>query len=448
MEASKPAVKPESATAQRVNSAFFKRLGLTDTPKADDKPPEKVVAKPAAKADDKKVEKPAAKPDPETPPEPSKLVGFDPNAPTPPRAKKGLEMDDIKTIVQESVAGALRGTQKPDPAPVKAELPAKIEKLLPVLDQLESNPEYKGLRAKTEEFYKKGGIEDQYKAQWSKSNPGKKFSRDDEEHDSFYSDNDPRTQIDEDDLENAREEVAIVRAREKIMPELKRELSERDNRMTMEKITPVAKRKSDEIALEALGSLSPEYAELIKTPEKLRGLDKDDPLAEYVLVQAMGQFAPVVESAYGVFSGVVPFDPNNKTHAQLDQLGVELEDLLEKVPNVQNGKKFTTLNNWTKMPEAQRSKHWHIGADDIAEFAKSRVKQTVSDLYKRLGGKGPVTKTSSDEPVKKVDSDTVVIDQNSSPTVVSHSPNPADGKNGSDSKQNGRSFLFNSFGVK
>lgn len=422
------AVEPKQTTQPKeLEAKFLRSFGIKP------KPPEE--KKPDPKPEEKAKEKPAPK---EDKPKKEPKSGFDPDLPTPPKTRS--ENESIRDIVHEAVRGAVEATQ---PKPIKVEkppepeLPKGVSKKLELIEILEKeNPAYKGLKEKTQEFYKPGGIEEQYRKEWIKENPGKQFNKGDEEHDQFFANNDPIVQVEEDDWDEAREIRATTKAESRAMQSTRAALDEVNHRQIGERSAIKTKQKIDEIALETVAELSDELREKAKEPSKLNTLDEDDPIAEHVLIQAVNRYAPAVKGAIEVFDGI-PFNPRDPAHKAVSDLGVELEDALMAMPpdkTIRGNKRFATIQQLQRMTASEQSKYWSVNQDDILKFIKGRVQKEAVAAYGKLnkkklpsnpsGATVPEVTQKLDEPEERI----------KSPTVGSSASAPPPGdKNGSGS---------------
>lgn len=419
-----------------LETKLLKSFGITPKPvekKEEPKPAEKPIEKPAAKADPKSKEKKEPK------------DGFDPDLPTPPKAK--IDAGEIREIVRETVKGAMEATQSKAPKTPKPEepvMPAEVIKKSELIDILDKEvPELKGLKAATTEFYKPGGLEEQYRKQWMADNPGKPFKKDSEEHDEWFAENDPLVKVQDDQWDDARDLRATKRATDIAQRTTQRAFDEQNQRQAVERSAGETRTALDEIAIDTISGLSPELAEKAKDPSKLQ-LNEEDPVAEHVLLQSINRYAPAVRGVIEIFGGV-PYDPVNPTHKAVNDIGVELEDQLAKMPvkgALRGNLQFSKISDYSRMPASEQAKHWTIGKQDILNYVKILSKKQSTDLYNQLTKRKLGTKTepgtTNGKPQKQEEPEETIA----SPSVGSTTPAPpAGGANGSANGSNGSRFV-------
>jgi hypothetical protein len=442
-EAPKAAPVSQAAKANSTASAFLTSfLGRKPeaAPVATPTPPAATPeVKPAPAAAPAKEEKPKA------------VEGFTPDQPTPPkRAKVGVDREEMTEIATTAATAAAMAVAKANqaPAPEKAkapELPSGVSRKIELLSYLEKDkPEVKAIASKAAEFHRKGGALDAYKAKWQEENPKKKFDLGDDEHDEFMADNDPLFNVQEEDWEQAREYKIEKRAAEIAQETTSKTLSQRDQEAAKTTSKSEARQAVDKIALTALASFSPEYAELVKTPEKLSSLDKDDPIAEHALLQSVQRHAPVIEAVTEVFGGV-PFNPKDARHAEVERVGIHIEDRIAALPQedqMRSGKRFVTMQEWNGLTAAQKKKTWSLSKDDIINYLGATIQNEAATTYKRLKPAKQVTETSPKPAETTATESAADAASNDSPSVGGSAAPPPGGKAGpSGSNSPGRFFM-------
>jgi hypothetical protein len=460
-----PAANTEAPKAKAVASAFFKSFGL-DAPKdqAEQKPEAKPEPKPEAKP--AKVDKPAEKPAEKTTEKPSEKPAEKPEAKPKGKSKSPIEQVfdegrpeplpkedvDVKKLVREAVEGALEAKPKAEkPKEEKVELPRGISRRMEALRILEEEePSYKGISKKVEDFYKPGGLKDRYRQNWERENPGKQFDDQDESHDDFFAKNDPLSKVAEEDLEYARDRLVEKRAEEIAERKISRKLESKSTEERRTQAKSAAKQAVDNFALETLASFSDEYAEKVKTPEKLRSLDEDDPIAEHVLVQVVNVTAPVIEAAHEVFSGV-PFDEKNAAHIEMERQAIELQEKLLQMGSQarRDGRQFVPITQYGKLSAEDKARAWTIGMEDVVKYVRINASKVAKSTYAKLSGKKLVAKTQQQESkAKSGEEQESHGSSDSSPSVGASTVAPPPGKSLQPPiKKPGDSF-FASMGVK
>lgn len=451
-----PAQTPvkEAPTAKRVASAFFKSFGIEEP--AADKPKEEKPKEEAPKKEEAKTEKPAEeKPQDDKPKEEKPkakkekpIDDFDPSRPTP--QPKRDEKVDIKRIVKETVEGVIEA-QKPQKTekPEAVELPKPIARKAEALKALEKeDPKYAGLSQKIEEFYKPNGIKEKYISEWKKANPGKKFVEDDEEHDEFLADNDPLASVSEDELEYARDLLVEQRVAERANRVVNERFTKEQQKEAVIQAKESAKRKLDNLAMEAIQEIAPDIA---KDPERLRKLDEEDPLAEHILTNTIRQVAPIIETTSELFTGT-EFDAKNPVHLQVERYAEDLQNKLSAMGDRarKGDREFVPIEQYAKLSARDRAKAWTIGAEELIKYVSNLAKHHATSEYGRLtkgrklvaesgpNGSGKQADKPADAPKKSVDSPTVSASTPSPPPGTAPNPTPV---------RAGEAF-FKSFGVR
>ena len=446
----------ETPTAKRVAGAFFKSFGLPDpttTPPAQSAPPATPPASPPP-AEPPKDEKPKTeatkedKPKEEKPKKEKVEVG-DPQAPLPPRRRS--EELNVRELVKESVQGAMEA-MKPKPVEEpKVELPIGIARKVEALRVLEQEDKrFKGVSKSVEDFYKPGGLQDKYKADWLKANPGKKFDREDSAHDDWYAENDPLTsRVTEDDLEAARDLLIEQRATEKA----ERRIAKIEEKQTVEaqKATVIerAKQELNDFALDSISAFSTELAEKAKKPEQLASLDKDDPLAEHLLTESVKRVAPLVEAVVEIF-GTNRFDKNNPNHLQVDTLGGELEAQLLAMGDqaARNGRPYMPMQEYDRLPATKKKLYWTIGEKDLLQYIRLKEKNQTAGLYQRLRPKVVTNSTPAAASTTTTPAPAPAVPAAPSPSVSSAPSAPPPGSASSAPPARTGHAFFSSFGVR
>lgn len=387
--AEKPAETPAqgkaqdgSRTAGAAVSAAAKLFGrfnnLDGEPKKKDgeKPAEpapgekKESAKHAAK---EKEEKPADAEEPVNP-----IFGKKKN-----KKQEALEIKDaIVEGNRELVQAVTQASAKPasEPAP-KAEVTlskpdAKLHEQLKKLEEI--NPSYKDVSSKFIEFKKK---EAAYEAEWQAKNPDDEFDPDAQEHQKFYQKNEPH--IDEDDLEAAREALSDERVAQRVREATEKELSpikeSKRHQEIVERLAPKLNKTFEKVARDAASQISPELGSI----KDLSKVAEADPLAAQILGGVANHWLPVIQTAEFAYSGA-KFDPNSEEGVRLGEVVQAIESDYSSIPKderIKDGKRFATLADYSKMTAAERARHWHVGAEEVTEYASYRMKVDAKKFY-------------------------------------------------------------------
>jgi hypothetical protein len=339
-----------------------------DEPKKEEKPAEE---KPAAQ--DAKAEAPKKPEEPVNP-----IFGK--------KKSKKAEAAEIKNAVAEGnreLVETLKAQQQQKPAPVEKpseiELSPKDERLVAQLKKLEEiNPSYKDVAAKFQEFKRK---EAAYEAEWQKNHPDEDFDPDDAAHSKFYDKNEPS--IDEDDLEAAKEALIAERAKKTAREEMEKEIApirqQQRHKEVVEKLAPKLTETFTSVAKEAAAAINPEFAKI----KDLTKIADEDPLAAEILGGVANHWLPVIQVAEYAYNGA-KFDPESADGRRLGEVVTEIEAGLQELPEedqIRNGRKFATLEQYSKMSKAQQKNHWFVQSEDITKYASYRMKLDSQRFY-------------------------------------------------------------------
>lgn len=264
-------------------------------PKDEKKDESKPAEKPEPKAEEKKDDKPKEE---KKPKRKSPLVETEPaegeQQPDPPKPKakprQSLEDEDI-----EAVADRVEQRLKPKDLPKedKKEDPlagvtdGADRRKLEALQHLSQTDKYKGrdLVKEVKTFWQR---EQEYIRAWRKDHPGEKFVDIADEHQEFYSENEPA--IADDEIASAREDMLFKRAQDeaekksdaKAEKRLSEELEPIKRKETMDRVMPVILQTISDSTSAMIAESVPEFADIIKdgiTKETVEKMGEIDPVA-------------------------------------------------------------------------------------------------------------------------------------------------------------------------
>ena len=377
----KPAAPPETPPepvkmpAQEIVNEFFgERLNKP----AAAKPPE-----PAKPADKPKPKKPAAR-KPEPVAEPAAAPDY----------------EAIATAAGRGVAEALRPKEpeKPAPADESAFLTEDEREMLPVLERMEAlNPsKYKGLKGKYVENLK---AVSEYQAQWEKDNPDETFDQDDKAHDAFFKAHEVGWS-DLDERKAVADMVADSRVKE-VEGRTNHELTELRTKERAREAEPAILAESlnaDRLVFDLVGG---EFKKILTKEGNTdaavyAGLQETDPMALEIIIPEVLKIRAHCAEMLKLEKEAVAYNPKNPMHVFLaDYAGRQEREILAlpKADQAQGGKKFATSEEWGKMTESDRAKHWRLTAPVLnklfaTEYGQLAVKRLETDR-KRLDALAP-----------------------------------------------------------
>jgi len=361
---------------------------------------------------------------------------------------EGAEELAEATKALKSAAEAMTKVPQKEQAPVRP-LPEKLEKKVPDLRALaEIQPDkFKDIEQRTREFYGKGGLEDSYKAQWKRQNPGRPFDEDSEEHAEFYEQNEPF--IDDDDLDAAKEhrlEQKFKAIAEKQAAPVRQEMQ---TKQAKEAAAPITRKYTDQLIRSVATSVNPELGKV--------GDDKwveQDPLAIKLMDRTYKKYTPLAEGLAELKAGV-PFDKNNAVHREVASMSARIADQLASIDPDQlivdvtddSGKvigrrRYSEPEVYAKATPAQRKNLWTIDEEVILSQIGREFTEEVKSLYDDVKGfaSGGRTKTGSGAPGETSGNDAKTTDntaeKTTSPSVTASAP-PPPAASGQDQKKGG-----------
>lgn len=343
-------------------------------------------------------EKPAAEVKPEVEkvenkPAPAKKVKVAQTKTTEELLREELEL--LKRKIEEGEAKRAAAPQAPNPE-VKPVINDSVMSLMnederyefEVFGEMERrNPsKYKGAQ---EKFAKSIEAAAEYKAKWEKENPGSQFNPDDSDHDDFFSKN----TVKYDKIDFRKSEVSIASRDIPEVKEARTELDKMKAESAVKELAPKIMQASANSIKSMLTAVDPEIAEFV---EKNGGekLVEEFPAKGQKSLQAASAVHDFSESAYRLLEtdGLVSPDQNNPVHGFIIQIITKQEPAIKAQPlsaqKDDEGRMFATWQEWAGMSDAQRQKHWHLGAPEIidifTQIQSERLKHEFSIIDKEF----------------------------------------------------------------
>ncbi len=379
-EGEKPAETPPDAKP-KLNDLIAKALKFTP-------PKEKPVEKkeelnPEAKVEAKPDEKPVVAA--EETPKPDKTIV---------KAKKAAaEPVDTAKLVSDAAASAataavraMQPAKDPEPAAkprVEDDLKDEDRQEYLVAKHLgEINPKYKGAEKVVLEHIKKS---EEYASRWEAQNQGKVFDPNDDEHNAFFEALDkPWTDRDFRDAEidlKAEEVVSRkLKAREDKNGE-KLEKLELENAKV--ELAPAVEKQILSAADMLTKAVGDDVFESIKT-NGFTKFEESDPVTAAVLTESLGNLQPIIETIIQIDDpkGRFKIDPKNPLHQQWNNILVQGESLCAGRADEQ-GRKFATRQQYSKMSDAERQNHWYLTPEHLVQGVVDWTAKTAADIIKK-----------------------------------------------------------------
>jgi len=406
----------------------------------EEKPSASVSQETEAPTTEQAEEKPAPQDPPEAKPKRAK-------APRIIKAEELLDEDAITKAATAAATAAVKASQiREDPKPEpKPELPDKVQSKMALFEELEQHDvAFKGIVKQVVDFKKVGGIEDQYRAEWLKENPGEKFDPNDDEHTEWYADNDPTNQFDDIDDQIAAAERRIIKreAREEALKIWSEENSKRQSEERRQRIAPIAEQTATDSVLEALEAIDPKLVEVVKKDGE-KGLADEDPIALKLVSQAAQIFSPLITETIKISEGLVAPTQSNPIHAKIEEVMMSIENSVlalepsdrikvETIGGRQVQKRFATMEDFANMPAEKRSRYWTVGKDEVLYKLRSDQKTIIKQEYdqittavKKRYGQSSAQSGSGQQGQAQRQQAATAAQKHVSPSVGSSAPAPA-----------------------
>lgn len=410
-----PAPTPEEIAAKSASfvdsflgqSAHFKPK--KEKP-AEEKPAE--VAAPVV-ADEPKPDD-APKPDAEPAPEPES-----------PEIKAAAERSQAEAIAAQTLLSSAINEPEPEPEPTARPEPQQINRAdhhkLEVAQAMEQifPGKYDGLSGQIQEFRK---VESDYKRQWIKENPGKKFVESEEEHNEWYSQHEPTwTKGDFEYADRALMEArATDAAEQRAMQKLKPQIDRLEFKQRLDEIAPgVIKSVAD--AEKSIYDAIPEFKDVIEKHDGVidkkahAALAKANPALYDLAVDLTNRDAAVIAelekmdklgAQYKINPSLIvpmPGGERIRPHQEISDTINLLEDEWQNDPAkaVRNGKTFLTIEQvGAKRAEilslritdqakqarldALKKAHFSVTAKDVKDRRIAQTKSRVESFHKKM----------------------------------------------------------------
>lgn len=360
---------------------------------------------------DGKQDEPAAPPAKKEPKAPKAPEGEAPPAeppPTPEPEKKSTKvkkkavvdpLEQARVVGAEIARGISQATdrtpppatphQATPPTAPPADVPAKHQRKLAILEQMAvDRPDRYG--SITADFKRSVARVDEYQAQWERSNPGKRFDAEDDEHDAFFKVND--IDYDEDDYHEAIASLKMKPLAEvaKRAEKLEGELADVRKQEKARAMEPAIANARATAAAAMVRAIDPQILEHAKTPETLQAYITGSPdESQIVLGHAQWAGTVVAEGVRLLEGGEAKGDNDTtkeffavKNHLEAEIKGQSAEDQLDE-----RGRQFVTWQEWielsAKNPQAG-NRYWFLGKDELAKLIPAEAAKIAKEKLAAL----------------------------------------------------------------
>ena len=296
--------------------------------------------------------------------------------------------EDMAKLAGQAAAEALKQSNKDSsvnevPAPEDIGLDEDDKVTYEIFSEMEkSNPnKYKGAKEGFKNFVEKSK---EYQRQWLEENPGEEFDPESEEHESFYSQNEPK--YSKSDFKKAEKKVEMA----DVLGEMERKYQERidelENKISKRTESgPKAREKANEAVQEMVKAISPEM-EKVMSEKGLEEAEKFDPLIFDKVSQAADTLSTMVyelEQNQGD-GGLFAANSKNENHSAIKQFVEGKENYVKSLPRESQsweGRSFATNAEYKRMSASEKSRHWTIDANLAkAELIKELTSAVNSEI--------------------------------------------------------------------
>lgn len=231
-----------------------------------------------------------------------------------------------------------------------------------------------------------------YRSDWQRANPGQQFDPNSDDHETFYSNNQPR--VSESDLSKARirrETKSIVDERLAAQKtDYERKMAELEQRAVAPEVARTAQAAANTATNQFVADIKDNAikAHLAKSPDALR---EADPVAFDVLNYHVGQLQQTVSELHTILHRPGYFNSNNPVHKNIANFIDTQEAHIQQLPAQQQmyeGKRFVSRAQFAKLQPAQRVQYWTLAEPDVAymltQAATAQASQALVTERKRV----------------------------------------------------------------
>lgn len=299
----------------------------------------------------------------------------------------------VSDAAMAATAAAVRAmqpsVQRNEPAPVKLEDSLKEDdrrEYLTAKHLSETNPKFKGAEKIVLDHIKKS---EDYASRWEESNPGRVFSPDDDEHDTFYEALEKPWSDRE--FRDAEIEIKAEQIVERKLRGSNAKFKELEQDSARIELAPTVDRAFTSAAGLLAKSVGEDVHERI-TKGGFSKLEEEDPITAEVLTHTLGPLQPIIETIIQLDDprGRFAIDPNNPLHQKWNEILLDGEARCAGRTD-QSGKMFASRADFGRMNTAQREKHWYLTPDhlvsgvvDFAAKTAAQIIKTEKDRYKKI----------------------------------------------------------------
>lgn len=346
----------------------------------------------------KKDEKKEPKPEKPAKPEPTEKAVEQPKpAPKPRKPKPEPREPDYEAIADAAGRGVAKALHKeppkeepkPEPRPQFTHLPPDVQRQLTVLQKMETMypDRYKDITNKYATNVK--AVSD-YQEKWEKENPGEKYDEKDEEHNAFFEKHD--VDWDDDDYTMALAEMVADRRVKDIEERTGKQLSELEQRDRARELWPKVFAEAKRVGKQVFNQLGGVFKDIIDDTGQVnravvQKISDEDPVGYEVALPVVTQLENRAALNCQLFDQLVKYDPKNAEHRFISDFALASEKEMLALPREKQvnseGQKFATSEQYHRMNELERSKHYTFTAQNLNDMLAA---ETAARLTRTLKG--------------------------------------------------------------
>lgn len=361
--------------------------------KAKPKEKEKAAGETEKADDKKKADKPKEEKKPEDKkPEVEKTDEEEEEAPAPRRPRKPARTDDeVAELAAKTAARTVEKlTERKEPTKTvdDSDLPEDVQYRLEVYGELESsNAKHKGISDR----YRKWVRElDSYQRKWEAEHPGETFDEDAADHNTIF---EREPEVSEREYDRARVRLARRGEEGDEVKKLETEHKKLKVSVVEQKLEPVIDREATRAVSRVLGSIDEAYAKALDTPDGLKKLAEEDPIAAGITGHVASEAVPFIREVVRLYDsdGEIAYDEKNPLHKGIVDFATRMERATLAKPQskqMAGGKAYLPMAEWAALPEAERQHYWSFADRNVLiNFRISMAIHEASELLKQEEGK-------------------------------------------------------------
>ena len=266
------------------------------------------------------------------------------------------------------------------------------------------------------EFLEGARNERNYEKKWRKENPGVDFSWEDNDHKEFIDEN--SIEVTEKHLKEADrsilKEQAINEAEERFTKRYGSEIDEIRRSKVESQLAPIRRELDDAASKSLLEAVRPDLVDMFDSDRAKALADiKSDPIAMEAVSIVEEWSIPALDAAVRVINNPSGYTNKSQEVQTLVNAAMRVENILKSVPRderpvTEDGRKFSTMQDFANMPSSQRARHYTIQEERLvpqliiktANYEASRIKSDIERKAESYAKRMGFTKSESESSPK------------------------------------------------